>query len=81
MLFVMTASVLDIGLTQKSLFTKVVGISKNYQTPFAVCRDHSCFSRSDGGGGGKRPNARFRAFQSTPGIGLNNNWKHTHPIF
>ena len=37
------------------MFTKVVGLSTNYQTPFTVCRYDSLFLRSDGGGGRKAP--------------------------
>ena len=54
----------------KFVFTKVVGLSTNYQTPFAVCRYYLCFSRSEGGEG-EKARARLRAFQSPPGIGLN----------
>ena len=56
---------------KKKFFFEVVGLSTNYQMPFAVCHCHddSWFSRSDGGVE-KVPPARFRAFQSPPGIGL-----------
>ena len=37
------------------LFTKVVGLSTNYQMPFAVCRYDACFFRSDGGQKDPRP--------------------------
>ena len=51
MLFVMTSCDLNIDLTQKSIFTKVVDLSMNYQMPFVVCRYsiRVFFFRPDGG--------------------------------
>ena len=64
--FFMTSDELNIDLAQRKFFTKVVGLSTNYQMPFTICRSDSWFSRSDGEG----EKARFRTFQSPPGIGL-----------
>ena len=55
MLLVMNSSDLNIDLTQKKFHTKVVGLSTNYPTSFAVCRYDSWFSRFDGGRNGPRP--------------------------
>ena len=41
----------DLNIDLTLFFTKVVGLSTNYQMPFAICHCHadSWFSRSDGG--------------------------------
>ena len=67
-LVLMASGDLNINLTQKKLFIKVVGLLANYQTPYIVCGSDSWFSRSDGGG--QKAPARFRTFQIAPGKGL-----------
>ena len=54
----------------KQVLTKIVGLSTNYQTPFAVRRCDSCFFFFRSDGAVKPPPARFRAFQSPLGNGL-----------
>ena len=90
-LLIMTSGDLHIDLTKKKVITKVVGLSTNYQTPFAVYCYDSWFSRSERGP--KRPLSppRFRAFQSPLGIGFTPhltsvgymtpiNWTTGHPM-
>ena len=72
MLFVMISGDLNIDLTKKKIFTKILVLSTNYQTPFAVCRYDSWFSGFEGG---EKP-PRYRAFQSQPGIGLRRKRQH-----
>ena len=57
----MTSGDLNIGLTEKKkLFTKCVGLSTIYQTPFAVCRR----------GGGRKGPGPIPNLSEPPGIGL-----------
>ena len=65
MLFVMTSGDLNIDLTQKKLFTKVVSRSTNYQTPLPFVATMRAFRVLTGA---KKVPARFRVFQSPPGI-------------
>ena len=45
----MTSGDLNIDLTRKCFYVKVVDLSTTYQMPFAVCRSDVWFSRSEGG--------------------------------
>ena len=74
MLFVMTSGELNIDLTKKKKNAKVVSLSTNYQTPFAVCRYDSWFSRSDGGGV-KRPLRPFPSLSEPARNRLNSCFK------
>ena len=79
-LFFMTSRDLNIDLTQNKFHTNVVGLQTNYPTPFAVYRYDSWFSIFDVGP--KRPpTARFRAFQSPPGMGLSHERSSKGHIF
>ena len=63
----MTSGDLNIDLTQKKLFTKVVSRSTNYQTPLPFVATIRAFRVLTGA---KKAPARFRVFQSPPGIRL-----------
>ena len=72
----MTSGDLNIDLTRKCFFVKVVDLWQNYPTPFAACRFEAWFSRYDGGPNRHPlpPPAQNRTFQSPPGIGLKITW-------
>ena len=55
MLFVMTSGDLNIDLTQKKLFTKVVSRSTNYQTPLPFVATIRAFRVLTGARKGPRP--------------------------
>ena len=64
----MTSGGLNIDLTRKCFYVKVVDLSTAYPMAVAVCHSDVWFLISEGGP--KRPPAKNRTFQSPPGIGL-----------